>query len=97
MTQVIVTTHEELENLIQTSVRKALNQQQAPAAQDKLLSVDEAAEFLNLARQTLYGFTSKRLVPFIKRGKKLYFRRLELEKWLSEGKRKSISEIAAEL
>ena len=97
MNPIIVTTPEELENLIKTSVRKALSEQQAPAEQDKLFSIDEAAEFLNLARQTLYGFTSKRLIPFIKRGKKLYFRKSELEKWLSEGKRKSISEIAAEL
>lgn len=49
------------------------------------------------ASQTLYGFTSKREIPFIKRGKKLYFRKSELENWLLEGKRKSKKEMEEEM
>lgn len=90
MTQVIVTTPEQLESLIQNSVRKVFTSQtqqvQNPLL-DRLLSINEAAAFLSLSRQTLYGFTSKELIPFIKKGKKLYFQQSELEKWLHEGKR----------
>lgn len=100
MTQIIVTTAVELENIIQNSIKKAMEHKanQEPKSEgDALLSIKEASNFLNLATPTLYGFTSKRLIPFIKRGKKLYFRRSELEQWLEEGKKKSISQIAANI
>ena len=63
---------------------------------DKPMSVKEAGEFLNLARQTLYGYTSKNLIPFFKRGKKLYFYKKDLINWLSECRNKSSSEIKKE-
>jgi len=63
----------------------------------EMLTIKEASNYLNLAIQTIYGFTSKNEIPFIKRGKKLYFRRSDLESWLLEGKRKSNSEILKEL
>jgi excisionase family DNA binding protein len=59
----------------------------------KLLSIPEAATFLNLAPQTLYGFTSNRTIPFIKKGKKLYFKRSDLENWLFEGRKATIKEL----
>ncbi|HKC68144.1 MAG TPA: helix-turn-helix domain-containing protein [Bacteroidia bacterium] len=99
MTKVIVTTSDELENLIQNSVRKALNEQsdKSETNQPEFLNLKEAAKYLNLANQTIYGLTSKNEIPFLKRGKKLYFKKSELEKWINEGKRKSIDEIKKEL
>lgn len=96
MTQIILTSKDELENLIQSSIRKVLGEhgkENPKNEQDRILSVKEAAAFLNLALQTLYGFTSKREIPFIKRGKKLYFRQSELESWLMEGKKRSKAQI----
>jgi len=90
MIKIIVTTKDELENLIQESVRKVIPEKSNvdhSGENGKPFSLKEAASFLNLAPQTLYGFTSKNLIPFIKRGKKLYFQKAELEKWLLEGKR----------
>lgn len=60
-----------------------------------LLSVEEAATFLNIAIQTLYGYTSQRRIPFIKKEKKLYFDKAELLVWLKKGKQRSIDEIVA--
>lgn len=100
MQEIIITTKGELENLINSSVRKALGDktvQYANSEQDKIISIEEAMVFLNLAKQTLYGFTSKNVIPYIKRGKKLYFRKSDLQKWLLEGKRKSRAEIIKEL
>lgn len=59
----------------------------------KLLSIPEAASFLNLAPQTLYGFTSNRTIPFIKKGKKLYFRPSDLEQWLTDGRKATAKEL----
>ena len=98
MTQVVVTSKDELEDLIQNSLRKVFGEQgNQKQEQDEIFSVKQAAAFLNLAQQTIYGFTSKREIPFIKRGKKLYFRKSELKSWLMEGKKRSRSQLEREL
>ncbi|ABG58734.1 helix-turn-helix domain-containing protein [Cytophaga hutchinsonii] len=97
--KIIVTTHDELIFLIEDSVRKILSEKSEIKHNESstlLLSLKEASEFLKLAPQTIYGFTSKRLIPFIKRGKKLYFKKNELEEWLDEGKKKSLAELNKE-
>jgi excisionase family DNA binding protein len=53
----------------------------------ELLSIEDASKYLNLAKQTLYGFTSRGIIPYLKKGKKLYFKRSELDKWINEGKK----------
>jgi excisionase family DNA binding protein len=68
-----------------------------PHEENKLLSVNEAAKHLNLAKQTLYGFTSNRAIPFIKRGKKLYFKKIDLNIWLEEGKKSSIQQMKSKI
>ena len=97
--KIIVTTHDELIFLIEESVRKILSEKtenKQSESSSLLLSIKEASAFLKLAPQTIYGFTSKRLIPFIKRGKKLYFKKNELELWLDEGKKKSLDELNKE-
>ena len=99
MDKIILTTQNELENLIQNSVRKAMSEQVGKPETPKtdFLNLKEAAKYLNLANQTIYGLTSKNEIPFLKRGKKLYFKKSELENWINEGKRKSVAEIKKEL
>jgi excisionase family DNA binding protein len=100
MNQVIVTSKEELEILIKVAIRQALGEQTENSVEkehDKILSIQEASVFLNLAKQTLYSFTSKNIIPFLKKGKKLYFRKSDLINWLSEGKQKSKSEILKDI
>lgn len=94
--KIIITTENELDILIQNSVRKVINENrnlQADSNYNDILTLTEACEYLNLAKQTLYGFTSKNEIPFIKRGKKLYFKKSDLEKWLMEGKQLTKAEI----
>ena len=101
MDKIIITTPAELESLINDSIKKAISEQNGMSQTKKdntvqLLTMEQACEFLNLAKQTLYGFTSKRIIPFSKRGKKLYFKKSELEEWVSFGKHKSIDELHKE-
>ncbi len=65
---------------------------------NKLLSIDEAAEFLSLAKPTLYRLTSTRAIPFLKPAgsKKLYFKLADLEAWANDGRKKTVSEISAD-
>ena len=63
---------------------------------DRLLTVDQCAEFLNLSKPTIYGLISRREIPFMKRGKRCYFSKTELFDYLKEGRRKTAKEIKEE-
>jgi excisionase family DNA binding protein len=96
MDKIIITTPSELETLITDSVRKVFSEQNSnsqPELNTQLLSAEQACAYLNLAKQTLYGFTSKQEIPFLKKGKKLYFKQTELEAWVNAGKHKSADEL----
>lgn len=51
-----------------------------------------AVQFLGLAKSTLYQKTSSREIPHFKRGRKLYFKRSELIKFIEKGKQTTVSE-----
>jgi excisionase family DNA binding protein len=82
-----------LKDCVSEGIKESGNNAAKKEEANKLLSISEAASFLNLAIQTLYGFTSNRTIPFIKRGKKLYFKKSELELWLAEGRKATKKEI----
>lgn len=63
---------------------------------EKLLTVEEAAKFLSLSIATIYTKKSKGELPFMKRGKRVYFSSTELLKYLKEGQEKTNKEIDAE-
>lgn len=58
-------------------------------SQDEFLDVEETAKFLGLSKNTLYVKVSRREVPSIRRGKRLYFSKSDLIDYLNEGKRKT--------
>lgn len=43
-----------------------------------ILTVHEAAEFLNITSSTIYKHTFRRAMPHVKKGKRLYFVKSEL-------------------
>lgn len=63
---------------------------------EKLLTVQEAAQFLNLAVPTIYSKVSKGELPVMKSSKRLYFSNTELMAYLKEGRKKSNAEIEQE-
>jgi len=62
----------------------------------QLLSINEAAEYLNVTVAALYSMTSRRLVPFNKPGKRLYFLKSDLDQWIKSAKVKTNDELWAE-
>jgi len=99
MQKIILTSPEELQKLIHDTVRELLDENavKVNAPQDEIFNIDQACQFLNLAKQTVYSLTSQRKLPFFKRSKKLYFRRSELLQWILAGKKKSTAEIEHEM
>src|SRR5690606_23947087 len=72
-------------------------QEQPPTEQpEKLLTVQETAEFLNLTVPTIYSKVSRGELPVMKRSKRLYFSSTELMEYLKEGRKKSNAEIELE-
>ena len=66
-------------------------------ATDQLLTIAQVAEFLSLSVPTVYGLVSRSVIPCMKKGKRLYFSKDEISDWIKTGKKKTISEMAADV
>lgn len=76
------------------NLEQLLKSQQNPASlSDRPMTISQAAEFVNLTVPTLYGFVSKRTIPFSKVGKRLYFSEAELTAWIKSGRKKSFADL----
>ena len=60
-------------------------------SEDELLTVQNATAFLRISPSTLYQLTSRHEIPFMKKGKRLYFNKEELRRWIEEGSIKPAS------
>ncbi len=90
--QAVYEIQEKLESIEQLLLQLNKNQPET----DKIFTVGEAAEFLNLSTATIYGLVSKGELPVMKRSKRCYFSKLELISYLKKGRRKTNQEIEAE-
>lgn len=63
----------------------------------KVLTIEEAAEFLNLAKPTIYRLVSERNIPFAKKGKRLYFSTEKLTEWVESGEVRTQAQIRKEV
>jgi excisionase family DNA binding protein len=84
--RIIDLTVSQLREIIEETVRKHFLSQPLQTELSDIISIDEAAEFTHLARQTIYQKVCERKIPFIKKvgSKKLLFSRKALYTWLLE-------------
>jgi len=60
----------------------------------EILNLAETAQYLGITRSYLYKLTSKNKLPFYRpMGKLIYFKRAELDSWLTRNRLKSEDEI----
>jgi excisionase family DNA binding protein len=87
-----------ISSLIKDAYHSVISEAKQPELQnpDELLTVQQAAELLNLSVATLYGYTQRAEIPVCKRGKRLYFSKQNLIEWVKQGKKKTLAEIAHE-
>ena len=83
---------QELETYFATQKQGNTNQPEP----EQLLTVQQAAELLNLSVPTLYGYTQRAEIPVCKRGKRLYFSKQSLFEWIKDGRKKTLAETASE-
>ena len=68
--------------------------QQQNLLQKEVMNLAEAHAYLNISASHMYKLTSQKLIPhFCPQGKKLYFRREELDQWLLRNRQDSNDEI----
>ncbi|MGZ3883210.1 MAG: helix-turn-helix domain-containing protein [Flavisolibacter sp.] len=72
---------EELREMIGQTLQAVIKAQQP----EEFLTIEEASEFTRIPVTTIYDYTSRRNIPFHKKGKKLLFIRQELSQWLKSG------------
>jgi excisionase family DNA binding protein len=70
--------------------------QQSTEEPEQLLTVEQAAQFLNLTIPTIYSKVSRSELPVMKRSKRLYFSSTELMAYLKAGRKKSNTDITIE-
>ena len=98
MSRLVVVDEFDLESILDKVVRRVLlltNDAQATETPE-YLDLAQAAKFLRMSESSLYTHTSQRRVPFIKRGRRLHFKRSDLQTWLDGGRKKTRDEIAQE-
>lgn len=84
-----------IENLL-LDLKNQPQQTERQKESEQLLTVQEAAKFLNLTVPTIYSKVSKGELPVMKRSKRLYFSSIELMEYLKVGRKKTNSELEAE-
>jgi len=91
----LVFSQKDLEATLLRALSK-MNLSNSLVEESEILTIQEAADLLKLAKQTLYQLCNKRAVPYYKKNKRLYFKRSELLDWIDEGKQQTQSELDAE-
>ena len=58
-----------------------------------VIDIDECVYLTGLKKQTLYKYTSECIIPHYKpEGKKIYFKRVEVEQWMLSNRVSTINE-----
>jgi excisionase family DNA binding protein len=63
---------------------------------NEIFNMVQAADYLGLAKSTVYKMTSSRLIPHSKIGKKIVFKQNEIDDWITKHKIKTREEIEQE-
>ena len=69
------------------------NSSESKIAIDELLTIEQAAKFLNVSVPTIYGYVHSKEIPYSKVKKRLYFSKYELTEWIKSGRRKTSAEL----
>lgn len=77
---------------ISENIKKAINQSESFIDND-IMTIDEAAKLIKLAKSSVYGLVHQKKIPFNKVGKKLYFSKAEILQWINNGKHATKSEL----
>lgn len=76
-------------------LKKELQPTSNATTEDEIWEINKLSEKIGLTKSTIYGHVHRNTIPFIKKGKMLRFSKIDIVKWLEEGKSKSKSDLEA--
>lgn len=84
-TLLITLSRDDLKTLLRESIQELVEEQnrQSGINNSDLMTARQAADYLNMAMPTLYGYVNRQQIPYLKRGR-LYFRKTDLDNWLKQ-------------
>jgi excisionase family DNA binding protein len=59
----------------------------------EIMTLRQLADYSSMSKSLIYKLTSSREIPHSKRGKRLYFSKMEIDEWLLKQKIKTVDEI----
>jgi excisionase family DNA binding protein len=79
------------------SLLEKQNQAPVPEPASKWMDVKELQAYLpdHPAAPTIYGWIRNGLIPYYKKGKKLSFKRSEIEEWMNSARQQTVAEMEA--
>ena len=90
-----IVTNEDLYGVITTLVQKVESLESSiqdiknTSDKDKLLDIEELAEFLWKSKVTVYRLKHDKKIPYIKQGNRIYFLKKDVMEWLKSNRRES--------
>lgn len=90
-----IVTNEDLYGVITTLVQKVESLESSiqdiknTSDKDKLLDIEELAEFLGKSKVTVYRLKHDKKIPYIKQGNRIYFLKKDVIEWLKSNRRES--------
>lgn len=83
-------------NNIENLLKAVMKKDNGTIVVTEVFNLNQAAEYVSLSKSAIYKKTSERNIPHFKQGKKLYFKRSELDNWLTSLKISTHAEIERE-
>ena len=76
------------------TIKKSSLEQEQKLSGKEILSLSEAAKFLCASKSFMYKMTSQKIIPhYIPGGKKIYFKKSDLENWILQNRITAVAEI----
>ncbi len=90
--EMIIQRLDNIEKLLNELTKREISGNQTPSS-DEIMTVDQVADYLSLAKPTIYGKCASREIPCFKVGKRNYFMKQDINEWLKTGRRATNYEI----
>lgn len=71
--------------------------EKTPSPKNEIMTIQEVATYLRLSKPTIYGLVHRRAIPCMKKSKRLYFSKVQLDNWLLAGQKTTLEETATEV
>lgn len=85
-----------LAELITTNIKKELSIiPQKVIPEDEYFDINGVCKRTKLKKSTIYGHVHHNKIPFIKKGKMLRFSKIDIDKWIEDGKNTPNSDLEA--